>query len=507
VAAAPAIEGFCLSYRAPADTSEAALEAAADTLDARLGAVEIAGDALADHDARTIDVQLKPGPQDLAAATDLAASLGATGLLEFMPVPPELQGLVEEGPLPEGMQDTEPLFTGVEVDSATTATDDTIGELVVDLQLNDTGARLFDEFAADHYGEQFAIVVDDEVLSAPFIQATRFGGRAQISGGVGGLSPGEAQALVAVASSGALPVELSLDEVRACPVSAALTVQTPLALLARAGEDLEVPATQVAMRLHDLGLDDFVITLHPETERITATILSADPALVGPVEGALSAEWLGDGIDVDFADDTLDAFLAGLPDQPVALRWSGQVPDGTEWQPAKGALIGDPSDLGTGEPAGVDVEAVLETYGRREAFDALLSEVTEDPGFVGFSGLRDGATVLLFARDSVPRKAIRRLAGYGVPVFPGAGVSEIRGEEIDLTLKQVKRIRATVADILSEHGLDPDELGLSFDLERKPAAFIPLSDPEAEESIREAVRERLGKGVVELWFFDQPVGE
>ena len=507
VAAAPAIEGFCLSYRTPADTSEAALEAAANTLDTRLGAMEIAGDAFADHDAGTIDVQLKPGPQDLAAATDLATGLGATGVLAFMPVPPGLQGVVGEGPLPAGMQDIEPLLTGAEIDSAAVVTDDTFGALVVGLQLNDTGARLFDEFAADHFGEQFAIVFDGDVLSAPFIQSTRFGGGVQVSGGIGGFSPGEAQALVAAASSGALPVELSLDEVRACPVSADLGVQTPLPLLARSGEALEGPATQVAMRLHDLGLDDFVITLHRETERITVTVLSTDHALVGPVEGALSAEWLGDGIDLAFTDDTLDALLAGLPDQPVALRWSSQVPDGTEWQPAKGALVGDPSDLGAGETAGVDIEAVLETYGRREAFDALLSEVTEDPGFVGFSGSRDGATVLLFARDSVPRKAIRRLAGYGVPVFPGSGVSEIRGEEIDLTLKQVKRIRATLADILAEHGLDPDELGLSFDLDRKPAAFIRRSDPDAEVSIREAVRERLGKRVVELWFFDQPVGE
>jgi hypothetical protein len=111
------------------------------------------------------------------------------------------------------------------------------------------------------------------------------------------------------------------------------------------------------------------------------------------VEGALSAEWLGDGTDLALTDDTLDAFLAGLPDQPVALRWSSQIPDGTEWQAAKGALIGDLSDLGTGESAGVDVEAVVETYARWEAFGALLSEVTEDPRFVGFSGSRDGATV------------------------------------------------------------------------------------------------------------------
>ncbi len=67
-------------------------------------------------------------------------------------------------------------------------------EIVVDLQLKDTGARLFDEYAAEHYGEQFAIVLDDQVMSAPTIQATRFGGQAQISGGQGGFPVEEANA-------------------------------------------------------------------------------------------------------------------------------------------------------------------------------------------------------------------------------------------------------------------------------------------------------------------------
>ena len=43
----------------------------------------------------------------------------------------------------------------------------TTREIVVDMELKDTGARLFDEYAAEHYGEQFAIVLDDIVMSAP----------------------------------------------------------------------------------------------------------------------------------------------------------------------------------------------------------------------------------------------------------------------------------------------------------------------------------------------------
>ncbi len=126
---------------------------------------------------------------------------------------------------------------------------------------------------------------------------------------------------------------------------------------------------------------------------------------------------------------------------------------------------------------------------------------------MGITGSRDGAAVLLFARDSVPTKAIEKLSEYSVPVLLGSDVSEIRGEEIDLTLAEVQKLREALADILSDHGLDTDELQVNFDLTQKPTAFIRLSDPDAEKSIRRAVRERLGKGVVELWFLDGPLTE
>ncbi len=118
------------------------------------------------------------------------------------------------------MQDIEPLFTGVEIASAAIAQDQTTRELVVDLQLKETGARLFDEYAADHYGEQFAIVLDGQVMSAPAIRATRFGGRAQISGGTGGFTASEAQSLVTVLKFGSLPLEIR--EVSFSSISATL---------------------------------------------------------------------------------------------------------------------------------------------------------------------------------------------------------------------------------------------------------------------------------------------
>lgn len=225
VAAADVVDGYCITYRAPADTFPQTLDATANTLDDRLGSMGIAGHAVAEPGSGTITVQLKPGPTDLAAMTDLAADLGATGILEFVPVPPELQFVVVEGPVPDGMQEMNPLLTGVEIDSASIVTDDTTGETIIDLRLDATGARLFDEYAEEHLGEQFAVVLDDEVVSAPVIQATSFDGHAQISTGRGSIfGPSDAQALVAAILSGVMPVELTVDDIQACAVLADLDV-------------------------------------------------------------------------------------------------------------------------------------------------------------------------------------------------------------------------------------------------------------------------------------------
>jgi protein-export membrane protein SecD len=186
------------------EVTQEILEQTRTIIENRVNATGVAEPIVVTQGADRISVEL-PGVEDEA---DIRSLIGTTGVLEFMPVPAGLQGLVGEGPLPEGMQDIEPLFTGVEIDSAAIAQDQTTGELVVSLQLKDTGARLFDEYAADHFGEQFAIVLDGDVMSAPTIQATRFGGSAQISGGAGGFAPSEAQSLVTVLKFGSLPLEI-----------------------------------------------------------------------------------------------------------------------------------------------------------------------------------------------------------------------------------------------------------------------------------------------------------
>jgi protein-export membrane protein SecD len=201
-------EGTCARYAVTAQAGEVltpeALEQVRMIVENRVNAAGVAEPVVLMDAEGQLQVGLPGlGPE---SAEEFRQLIGTTGVLEFMPVPAELQGAVGEGPLPEGMADIEPLFTGVEIASAAIAQDPTTREIVVDLQLKETGARLFDDYAEQHYGEQFVIVLDNEVMSAPVIQATRFGGRAQISGGQGGFQPGEAQSLVTVLKFGSLPL-------------------------------------------------------------------------------------------------------------------------------------------------------------------------------------------------------------------------------------------------------------------------------------------------------------
>jgi len=84
-------------------------------------------------------------------------------------------------------------------------------EWQVSLELDSVGAKRFDELAAAHYHERFAILLDGEVKSAPTINAQYFGGRAVISGGRMGEQ--EARALSSVLEN-PLQTPVSIEEER-----------------------------------------------------------------------------------------------------------------------------------------------------------------------------------------------------------------------------------------------------------------------------------------------------
>ena len=85
------------------------------------------------------------------------------------------------------------------------------GSPVVSFQLNALGAKRFCDVTTEHIKEPFAIVLDNEVISAPTIQSRICGGRGQISGG---FTVEDANNLAILLRAGALPAPLNVIEER-----------------------------------------------------------------------------------------------------------------------------------------------------------------------------------------------------------------------------------------------------------------------------------------------------
>ncbi len=81
----------------------------------------------------------------------------------------------------------------------------------VSFRLNPTGGRLFGEYTAANIGNPFAIVLDEEVISAPVIQSHIPGGSGIITGN---FSVEESTRLAILLRAGALPADLNVLEQR-----------------------------------------------------------------------------------------------------------------------------------------------------------------------------------------------------------------------------------------------------------------------------------------------------
>jgi preprotein translocase subunit SecD len=167
---------------------------------------------------------------------DVRKLIGSTGRLDFVPIPRTTAG-VSEGtvlgttlpPCPSDVRSITVecvLFSGDQIDSASPGFTGTTNERAVDFTLKGQGAALFDTFASSAFvgtnspdNQQFAIVLDGTVVSAPTVNAARFGGKGQISGG-NGFTSTEVTNLVTVLKYGALP--LSIEEVSFSKISPTL---------------------------------------------------------------------------------------------------------------------------------------------------------------------------------------------------------------------------------------------------------------------------------------------
>ncbi|SHE62930.1 preprotein translocase subunit SecD [Loktanella atrilutea] len=158
----------------------------------------------------------------VGSAQEVKDIIGTTAQLTFQPVVGRAASATEQAGvgqevLPSVDQqgvfyvlDTAPVVTGEELVDAQPAFDQN-GQPAVNFRFNVTGARKFGDYTLDHIGEPFAIVLDNEVISAPTIQSHIPGGSGIITGN---FTVEESTNLAVLLRAGALPAKLNFLEER-----------------------------------------------------------------------------------------------------------------------------------------------------------------------------------------------------------------------------------------------------------------------------------------------------
>ena len=171
-----------------------------------------------------------PGIKDPQRALNL---IGRTALLEFKLLDEEgdieaaLKGKIPEGDILLYQRSVDPktggvrkipyllrektLMTGEYLKDARVALESQFHEPYVALEFDDVGAKLFEQITGANVKKRLAIILDDNVYSAPVIQERIPGGRAQITGR---FDTKEASDLAIVLRAGALPAPVRIIEER-----------------------------------------------------------------------------------------------------------------------------------------------------------------------------------------------------------------------------------------------------------------------------------------------------
>src|SRR5580704_11758307 len=163
-----------------------------------------------------------PGLQDPKRLIEI---LGKTAKLDFRMVDQTMapeQALQTRPPLESeilyGQKDKQPylvekqvLVSGADLTNAQPGFDQRTNEPIVSFRFNSNGARRFAQVTSENVGRPFAIVLDNEVISAPTIREPITGGSGQISGS---FTVEGATDLAIVLRVGALPAKLTIVEER-----------------------------------------------------------------------------------------------------------------------------------------------------------------------------------------------------------------------------------------------------------------------------------------------------
>ena len=206
-----------------------AVDQALETIRNRIDQFGVAEPDIRRQGTKRILIQL-PGIKDTQRAKDL---IGKTALLEFKlvddtqsldsalkgNVPPGRQVLYQVDEDPETQRTTKTpyllkkrtLLTGAYLTDARVQIDNQFNEPYVSINFDKKGARIFERITADNVNRRLAIVLDNNVYSAPVIQEKIAGGQARITGR---FSTEEARDLAIVLRAGALPAPVNILEER-----------------------------------------------------------------------------------------------------------------------------------------------------------------------------------------------------------------------------------------------------------------------------------------------------
>lgn len=143
-----------------------------------------------------------PGVTDINEAIKL---IGQTAQLNFMGVvdiPPEATATAT---LSDALKDTG--LNGSHLVKAAPATNPNTGQVEVSLKFDSEGAKLFEKATTDFLNKRLAILLDEEIITAPQVNDIIVGGEAVINGNFDIKS---AKALSAQLNAGALPLPIKL---------------------------------------------------------------------------------------------------------------------------------------------------------------------------------------------------------------------------------------------------------------------------------------------------------
>ncbi len=215
--------GVSITYRAdmrgiPADLRTDVLDGVKAVMEKRInffGVSEpIIQTATVNNDARII-VEI-PGIADVTSAINLIGTTAQLSFWEEGASPSAKEKIASSSALPMGLQLYMPNpqktdLTGKDLQKAGVTFDSSTGTPQVSLVFSDTGGKKFAEITKRNLNKRVAIVLDNQVISAPNVNTPILNGNAVITGG---FTIDQAKALSIQLNAGALPLPLTILEQR-----------------------------------------------------------------------------------------------------------------------------------------------------------------------------------------------------------------------------------------------------------------------------------------------------